>query len=443
MTLNLKSQVVIVGAGPVGSYLGWKLAEAGCEVFLLEARPLEGLGAHIEVIHLDQVRFDEFAIPHPQPPELLHLVPTSKTWSVEGSDYVELHYPVYVVNMPAYLQRLHGYIRAAGGKILENARVDGILLNKGFIKGVSGTMNGQSFEARADITVDASGMAGAVRTRLPDDFGIENTPVPPEQTFFCALELRDDLPPGLPTGNNSFLGAPGFWNRSYGEGAVLGLIAPGSAEAAWAAHRQWREACYSDPGRLVGKRIGSAPYRRLPSSLVGDGFVAVGDCVYQNKAFSGEGITSGYTACKIAAEVILAALRRGDVSRTSLWEYNTRYFLGQGAKFASVMGFLFPVNNLPRPDVDYLYRHEILFSTHDYDYLNFNYELDLPPDRWAAINTQLERGTQQGKFSPSSMQLMNTLYAFSTRLKAHYLAYPDSPAGLPAWWQATQALWGY
>ena len=443
MTHNRPSQVVVVGAGPLAAYLGWKLAEAGCEVLLLEARPLAGLGAHIEVIHMDQVRFDEFAIPHPTPPELIHLVPTSKTWSVDGSDFVEVHYPVYVVNMPAYLQRLHGYIRAAGGKILENARVEAVLLEGGFVKGVRGTLNGEPFEARADITTDASGMAGAVRTRLPDDFGVENTPVPPEQTFFCALELRDDLPPGLPTGNNTFLGAPGFWNRSYGEGAVLGLIAPGSAEAAWQAHHQWRQATYGDPGTLLGKRIGSAPYRRAPASLVGNGFAAVGDCVYQNKAFSGEGIPIRYTASQLFAEVIPAALRKGDVSREALWEYNLRYLRGQGAKFASVMGFLFPVNNLPRPDVDYLYRHGILFSTHDYDYLNFNYELDLPPDRWAVICAQLEKGIRAGEFSPDSLQLMKNLYAFSTQLKAHYLNYPVSPAGLPAWWEKTRALWGY
>jgi flavin-dependent dehydrogenase len=443
MTLNLQSQVLIVGAGPIGSYLGWKLAESGCDVLLLEARPLDGLGAHIEVIHLDQVRFDEFAIPHPAPPELLHLVPSSRTWSVDGSDYVELHYPVYVVNMPAYLQRLHGYIRTAGGKLYENARVEAVLVEEGFVKGVRGSLNGEPFEARAEITLDASGIVGAVRTHLPADFGVENTPVPPEQTFFCALELRDDLPPGLPTGNNSFLGAPGFWNRSYGDGAVLGLIAPGSAEAAWDAHQQWREACYGDPGRLVGKRIGSAPYRRAPASLVGNGFAGVGDCVYQNKAFSGEGITSGYTACKILSEVLPAALRKGEVSREALWEYNLRYFHGQGAKFASVMGFLFPVNNLPREDVDYLYRKEIIFSSHDYDYLNYNYELDLPPDRWSAICARLENGIREGKFSRPSLQLMNSLYAFSTQLKAHYLHYPESPARLPAWWQITQSLWGY
>ena len=443
MTHTFQSEILIVGAGPVGSYLGWKLAKAGCDVLLLEARSMAGLGEHIEVIHMDQVRFDELNIPHPVPSELIHLVPSNKVWSVDGRDYFEVDYPVYVVNLPAFLQRLHGYLLQAGGKLEEHARVEGVIVEDSFVKGVHGTLNGIRFEAHAKITVDASGIVGAVRTRLPESFGIENTPVPSEQTYFCALELRDELPPGLPTGNNSFLGAPGFWNRSYGEGAILGIIAPGSPETAWKAHHAWRETFYGDPGRLVGKRIGSAPYRRAPASLVGNGFAGVGDCVYQNKAFSGEDITSGTIASKIACEVLLNALERGDVSREALWDYNLRYFRGQGAKFASVMGFLFPVNNLPRKDVDFLYQHKIIFSTHDQQYLNLNYELDLPPERWEAICTQLETGARDGDFSEQSTQTMKDLYAYSTRLKAHYLSYPEIPVSLPTWWETTRTLWGY
>jgi flavin-dependent dehydrogenase len=443
MTHTLRSDILIVGAGPAGACLGWKLAEAGCDVQVLEAMPLAGLGAHIEVVHLDQVRFDEFAIPHPAPPELLHLVPASKVWSVDGADHFEVHYPVCVASLPAYLQRLHGYAKKAGAKLVEFARVEDVLIEDGILKGVRGTLKGEPFEAFARVTVDASGIVGAVRRHLPQGFGVENTPVPPEQTFFCYLELRDELPPGLPTGNNTFLGAPGFWNRSFGEGAILGIIAPGSVQAARDAHRLWREAAYGDPGKLVGKRIGSAPYRRPPASLVGNGFAGVGDSVYQNKAFSGEGITSALTACQILVDVLPAALARGDTTRESLWDYNLRYFRGQGAKFAGVMAFFFPMNSLPRPDVDYLYKHGIIFSARDQEYLNLHYEFDLPPERWAEVCAQLETGVSDGGFSAESLALMKSVYDLSSSVKAHYAAYPETPAGLPAWEETFRAFWGY
>jgi flavin-dependent dehydrogenase len=443
MTHQFHSDVLIVGAGPAGAYLGWKLAEAGCDVQVLEARSLETTGAHIEVIHMDQIRFDEFGIPHPTPPERLHLVSATRVWVVDGHSYFEVNYPWYVLSLPAYLQRLYGYIRQCGGKLTDHTCVESLIIQDGWLKGVRGTTNGEPFEASANITVDASGIAGAVRTRLPGDFGVENTPVPPEQTFYCALELRDEIPDGFPSGNNSFLGAPGFWNKSYGDGAILGIIAPGSAENAWQAHDEWREACYGNPGRLVARRIGCAPYRRSPASLVGNGFVGVGDSVYQNKAFSGEGITSGYTGGKIAKEVILDVLNKGDYSQTGLWAYNVRYMRGQGAKFAGVMGFLPMVNALPKDDIDYLFQQQIIFSAEDYEYLNRFYELNLPPERWENICLQLEKGIKERKFSENSLQLMKTLYAFSGQLKAHYQAYPDKPEGLAGWSELTRSLWGY
>jgi len=443
MAESMHADVLVVGAGPTGSYLGWKLAEAGCDVLLLEALPLEKVGAHIEVIHLDKIRFDEFDIPHPLPPELLHLVSANKVWSVDGSEHFRVEYPFYVTNMPAFVQRLHDYVRHAGGRVIESARVGDVIIDRGFCRGVRGTRRGRPFEARARVTVDASGIAGAVRTRLPDDFGVENCPVPPEQTYYCALELRDEIPAGFPTDNNSFLGMPGFWNKSYGDGAILGIIAPGSKDNAWNALTQWREATFGNPGRLVAKRVGCSPYRRAPASYVGNGFAAVGDCVYQNKAFSGEGITSGFTACRIAEKVIREALAKDDVSQKGLWEYNVRYSRGQGAKFAGVMVFLFPVNGLPKHEVDYLYQHQIIFCQKDYEYLNLNYELDLPPDRWEAICQQLKKGVLDGAFSEQSLQLMNTLYGYSNQLKAHYLAYPATPEGLPGWRTTAERLWGY
>lgn len=443
MSEHWNADVVIVGGGPTGSYLGWKLAQAGSDVLILETLPLEKVGAHIEVIHLDQVRFDEFEIPHPLPPERMHLVPANKVWSVDKSEYFEVRYPFYVVNMPAFVQRLHGYVRGSGGRVVGGAQVKEVIIEDGYCRGVRGTFNQQPFEARARIVVDASGLISAVRTKLPDDFGVENCPVPAEQTFYCTLELRDEIPAGYPVDNNSYLGSPGYWNKSYGEGAVLGIIAPASVNNAWTALTQWRQATFGEPGKLVAKRAGCSPYRRSPNSYVGNGFVGVGDCVYQNKAFSGEGITSGFTACKIASEVMVKALKRGDVSREGLWEYNVRYFHGQGAKFAGVMMFLFPVNGLPNHEVDYLNRHNIIFCQDDYEYMNFNYELNLPAERWAAICEQLSAGIKEGMFSESSLQLMNALYQKACQVSAHYRAYPVNPSGIEAWSKVTREYWGY
>jgi flavin-dependent dehydrogenase len=160
---------------------------------------------------------------------------------------------------------------------------------------------------RAVLVVDASGIAAAVRTLLPADFGVENQRVPAEDCFFVCLELRDELPEGVPTGSNGYMFHKAFWNKSWGDGAILGIGQPNSFDYAWGKHKEWREEYFGDPGKVIKRRQGVVPYHRPPFSLVGDGFMVIGDAANQNKPFSGEGVTSGFTACVIAAEV---AIRR-------------------------------------------------------------------------------------------------------------------------------------
>ena len=100
--------------------------------------------------------------------------------------------------------------------------------------------------------------------------------------------------------------------------------------------------------RLVKKTWGRTPYRRPPFSLVADSFMVVGDAAFMTKPFSGEGVTSGFTACQIAAETADAALRKGCLSREQLWPLNVRYFRDQGAKFAGLMAQLVVAAELPR-----------------------------------------------------------------------------------------------
>ncbi len=76
-----QADVIVVGAGSAGSYFAWQLSRAGFRVLVLEARRLVDLGKHIEIFHMDQVRFDEFGIPHPEPPELIHTEEVGRSWS--------------------------------------------------------------------------------------------------------------------------------------------------------------------------------------------------------------------------------------------------------------------------------------------------------------------------------------------------------------------------
>jgi len=439
---QFEADVIVVGAGTAGCYFAWQMGKAGYKVLILEAKKLTNLGRHIEIFHMDKIRFDEFGIPHPTADELIHLEETGYNWSPDLKVRQPVRYPIYVMHMPSFIQRMQSYARESGASILEYAEVKDVLLEKDTLVGVRGRLRADDFEARGRLVVDASGLAAAVRTRLPAGFGVENTPVPARDCFFVCLEFREQVPIGNPTGSNSYMFHKAFWNKSYGEGAILGIGQPQSFEYAWGKHKEWREEYFGDPGKVTQHRQGVIPYHRPPFSLVGNGFMAIGDSANQNKPFSGEGVTSGFTACKIASEVAIKALGKQDVSREALWPYNLRYFRGQGAKFAGGLAQLPAVAELTRKDVNYLFHHNIIFSSADFEELNRNYEINLGMGKLIKIILGLLWGVLSGRFHANSFRKFLSVSAKAGRLKAHYLAYPESPGIFPAWEMQARKLWG-
>jgi len=214
-----------------------------------------------------------------------------------------------------------------------------------------------------------------VRTRLPNDFGVENDPISDDDTLFVILQYWDDIASEHPTGLNFYPFHKTFCNPSYGDGAILGVGQPGSYEYAEQVHREFLAERFPNQHRLVKRCQGRTPFRRPPYSLVGDGFVVMGDAAFMTKPFSGEGVTSGFTGCQIAAEVATAALSKGNVSRAALWPYNVRYFRDQGSKFAELLAQLPAAAELSRRDVNYLFEQDIIFSGADFTRMNRDFEV--------------------------------------------------------------------
>lgn len=442
MSNQFEADVIVVGAGTAGCYFSWQLGKAGYKVLILESKKLTNLGKNIEIFHMDKIRFDEFGIPHPTTEELIHVEEVGYNWSPDLKVKQPVRYTIYVMHMPSFIQRMQSYARESGATILEHAEVKGVVVEDSKLIGVTGQLDGSDFEARSHLVVDASGLAAAVRTHLPAGFGVENKAVPAKDCFFVCLEFRDEIPEGYPTGSNSYLFHKAFWNKSYGDGAILGIGQPHSFEYAWGKHREWREEYFGDPGKKLQTRQGVIPYHRPPFSLVGEGFMAVGDAANQNKPFSGEGVTSGFTACKIASEVAITCLGKGNVSREALWPYNVRYFRGQGAKFAGGLAQLPAVVELTRQDVNYLFRRNIIFSSADFEEMNREYEIQMGTGKLIKVSLGLIWGVLIGQFSVNSLKKFLSISGKAGQLKAHYLQFPESPSAFAEWAATAKKLWG-
>lgn len=442
MTKQISADVIVVGAGTAGCLFAWRMAERGYSILVLEKKRLSELGCAIEIFHMVQDKFALFDIPHPEPPELIHTETINYSFSPDLSVKLPIRGTFYVMNMPAFMQRMRGYAKAAGVSFLEQTGVEEVLIEDGILVGVSGTYNGEVFEAHARLVVDASGLAGAVRTRLPEGFGVENAPVPAGKCLYVCLELRNEIPEGLPTGSNGYMFHKAFWNKSYGDDVVLGIGQPISFDYAWEKHREWREEYFGDPGKVIGRRQGAIPFTRTPFSLVGNGFMLVGDAANQNKPFSGEGVTSGFVAVMIAVDVASRSLKTDDTSRANLWDYNVRYQRDQGAKFAANLAQLPTVAELPREDINYLFRKGVIFSSEDFEELYDKYEISFSTSKLIKIGLTLVWGVITDQFSLESLKKFLKASQQAGKAKALYLQFPDNPDDFENWVIKAQEIWG-
>ena len=444
---NISADVIVVGAGSAGSYLAWRMAQAGLKVVVLEARRLEELGANIEIFHMDRRAFAKFGIPEPAEPERIHLETQSFMWSPDRSVCEKVDYPFFVMNMPLFYRRIHSYASDAGARFMESHEavapiLDTDSLGGQAIVGVMGRAADGDFEARGRLIVDASGMAGALRTRLPKDFGVETEPIDRANVYSCCLELRTQTGPEALKGSNSFIAHKGFWNRSYGDDVIIGLSQPADYDYTWKKHAEFREEYFGDPGRVVARRQGKVPLRRSLLSFVGPGFLIVGDAAFQNRPFSGEGVVSGIAASAMAARVAIAALKKGDATAAALWPYNLEYFRGQGAKFAASYAQLPAAAELSRKDIDYLYKKRVIFAGEDFEELNATYELHSSPAKLARMARIMVWGVLSGRFSGSSLRRLISATRKAGKLKNQYLRYPASASEFRGWKAKALRLWG-
>jgi electron-transferring-flavoprotein dehydrogenase len=438
----VRVDAVVVGAGTSGCFFAWRLSQAGCSTVVLEKEPLVELGRQIDIFHMDEVRFDQFDLPHPTSDELLGHHATGLAWSPDLEVQNKVPYAFYVMHKPSFQQRLHSYVAEAGGEIIEGVEVTEPIVEDGRLTGVRAQRHGRPVEVRGSIVVDASGIDAAVRTRLPNGFGVETDPISDDDTLFVCLEFRDDVGEGFPTGLNFYPFHKAFWNPSRGTGSILGIGQPGSYETAWSQHAEWREEYFGDPGRVLKRTQGRTPYRRSPYSLVGSGFMVLGDAAFQTKPFSGEGVTSSFTACQIAAEVAAEALHRGDTGREALWSYNVRYFRDQGAKFASMFVQLPAAAELSRHEVDYLFHNDLVFSSDDFYQMNLHYETEMSLGNTVSMGARLLWGVLTGQFSLGSFKRLLDVSSTAAKIKAHYQQFPESPLQFEEWVAGAKPLWG-
>ena len=150
--------VLVVGAATTGVYIGWELAKKGHSVLIIDKEARDQVGQRLEVIHFVKKTFEEFMLPVPQEaPELIH------SWR-----------GIYVSRLPLWLQRMYNILEKDGVQFEFNCAFKESLFENGQIIGARLKNQEDILEVKVRLVIDASGVACAVRSSLPDSYGVPN-----------------------------------------------------------------------------------------------------------------------------------------------------------------------------------------------------------------------------------------------------------------------------
>ena len=431
--------LIVVGAGSGGCATAKVAAEQGLKVLLIDKRKKDDIGDKLTFDTIPVYAFEALGIPVPEGDELDIRMLKLKVFSPDRKYSFEADLDGYLAHRRLLGQRLLKYALDAGCTLLPETEVIDPILESDFITGVRcRDSKGRAAEYRSKIVVDASGILAVVRDRLPHSVYHKEGMIP-EDTVLCYREVRDLLGSSDYIPPNDY---PGWYctlqNRGYfwivpedknktNIGCGLSKF-PGHPDPV----KVTLDFCNEHPDKIGDKVYakGTGPTPNLPMrpcqpELVGNGFMLVGDAGYQVSTNSGFGVPGSVIAGKIAAKVAAVTIKRGDVSRKSLWEYNIQYKRGFGSSRPFADAFRIFILNLPHEDINVLVETGLL-GTKEFSALwsdrTFDYTIQ---ERIAKF--------KKGRGHIGLFMKVSIVFLIAKRLERLYKKFPSSIDKFNAW----------
>jgi digeranylgeranylglycerophospholipid reductase len=441
-----KFDVIVVGAGTGGCLTAKTVAKAGLKVCMIDQKPEHKIGDKVCGDAIGKHHFDNINLAHPSGAELEQKIEGIKVYSPDMETVVTVQgegIHGYLVNRQLFGQRLVKEAKDAGATLIDSTMVTEPAIKDSVVVGVltKDTKTGENTEMSAQVVVDASGHSAVLRKKLPPEFGIE-TEVDDADVEVCYREIREVegqiSDPGFckiyldlqrfPGGYCwVFPKGPTMVNAGLGVAMVKGFPNP---------KQLYQEHVLSMPifkgSRALTGGGGLVPTRRPISPMVANGIIIIGDAACQVNPIHGGGIGSSMMGGVKAAEVIVVALEKDDVSREMLWPYTGMFMELYGAKQAGLDIFRMLLQRLTNKEMNYGMQQHLIT---DDDLLKTSMGDDLKLN----ISEKTSR-LFKGLGSLSLLKKLNTTAKLMKEIKELYRNYPSSPEELGEWEQKTAQI---
>lgn len=327
------AEVIVVGAGPAGSTVAARLADAGHRVLLLDKASfprhkacsdyvspagepiLAELGVLDEIVAAGATRMPGMAVQAPS-----------------GGRFLVDFAGVEPGRAAIGLRRWHldrillDRARCAGVEVVERAHVRDLVTESGHVTGVEATIDGGRETFHAPLVIGADGHSSAVARALGLD-------IPWRWPRKTALAAHYRGVTGLDRCGEMHVGRGAYAGLAILEGGLVNLtvVVPtdalkartGSLEDTFAAAIQSLPgiAARVEGAERLGLIRGVGPMGRRARRVAGNGWLLVGDAASFLDPFVGEGVHDALHSARLAAPVASAALRAGDLSAEALAPY--------------------------------------------------------------------------------------------------------------------------
>ena len=434
-----KFDVIVVGAGTGGSLAAKTLVKAGLKVCMIDRKPEKEIGDKVCGDAIGKHHFNNLGLAHPSRPEREQTVEGIKVYSPDMETEVNVQgegVHGYLVNRLLFGQRLEKEAKEAGTILMDSTVVTEPLIKNGYVIGVQtkDPNTGKTSELTAKVVVDASGHSAVLRKKLPPEFGIENN-VADEDVEVCYREIREIKEPiDEPEFCKIYLDMerfPGGYCWIFPKSSTIVNVGLGVAMKKGFPNPKdlYNEYVLSLPlfkgSRALTGGGGLVPTRRPISPMVGNGIIIIGDAACQVNPIHGGGIGSSMMGGIKAAEVIIEALKKGEVSREALWPYTGIFMVEYGAKQAGLDIFRILLQKLSNEEMNYGMSHHLIT---DDDLLKASMGEDL------RLNiTEKTSRLFKGLGCLSLLKKLNTTAKLMKEVKELHRNYPSSPEGLAEW----------
>jgi electron-transferring-flavoprotein dehydrogenase len=429
------TDVLVVGACTAGLYFAGLMARQGYKTLVCDRSSSADLGRRYDIIHIGQDYFGQFGLPEPKPgdPDYVTTFHRSILRSALDKWPKNSRADVLVLRRAPLMKRLAEWARAQGAELRLNTEYgQPVFDGENRLTGAILRQDGAESRITARLTADASGIGAAVRTTLPENYGVENFVTGPRDQFYVVLryvKLKNPAEDAVEVTRTWPYYKTWLAPQLDPGGAIMGVGANLSFDYAERCWKRFAERVRMPEHELDHIEQSSTPYRRPPYSFVADGFVVLGDAACITNPWSGEGVPYAWRLCSIAADEFGRCMKDGAYpDRKAAWQVNVRYARSQGAEFARNLAMLSGAVQCSPEENDYEFQHSIIFKDDD--------------DKGKGnLAVKLLKGLLSGGLSISALRKLAGAVSIGGKIFKHYRSFPENPAEFGGWAQKAEALW--